>query len=86
MNRHDRRAHVAKSRRRPGYVHRLQAIAQEAGAGTVSHILVHHAPECAIYTNRGECTCTPDISIHPDGGRTVIVIDEDGTTEEVATS
>jgi len=83
MNRHARRAHVAKSRRRQsGYIHRLQAIAQ-AGAGTVSHLVVHHAPECAFHTNR-ECNCVPEMSLHD--GEKIMLIDEDGDTMEVVTS
>jgi hypothetical protein len=84
MNRHQRRASAAKSRRRQtGYVHRLQAIAQ-AGAGTVSHILVHHAPECAIYTSGGGCNCVPAMSLHD--GEKIMLIDEDGATEEIISS
>lgn len=90
MNRHERRAHVAKSRRRQtGYVHRLlaaqEAIAQ-AGAGTVTHLIVNHATECAIHTSRGGCNCVPHMSAHPEGGKTVLVIDEDGDTREVVAS
>ena len=88
MNRHERRALIAKSRR-TGYVHRLIA-AQEAiarvGAGTVSHLFVHHAPECAFYTDRQECNCVPDMSLHPDGGKAMLVIDKDGLTQEVVAS
>jgi hypothetical protein len=89
MNRHERRVLIAKSRRRTGYVHRLIA-AQEAiaraGAGTVSHLFVHHAPECAFHTDRGGCNCVPDMSLHPDGGKAMLVIDEDGATQEVVAS
>jgi hypothetical protein len=90
MNRHARRAHIARARRRQtGYVHRVLA-AQEAlaraDAGTVSHLFIHHATNCAIYTSRGECNCTPDMSVHPDGGETVLIIDEDGATKEVVAS
>ena len=87
MNRHERRTRIAKARRRPGYVHRLiaaqEALAQ-AGAGTVSHLFVHHAPECAIYTSRGECSCTPEMSLHD--GEKIMLIDEDGDTREVVAS
>jgi hypothetical protein len=89
MNRHERRALIARSRRQTGYVHRLiaaqEAIAQ-AGAGTVSHLFVHHAPDCAIHSNRQECNCVPDMSLHPDGGKAMLVIDEDGDTREVVAS
>jgi hypothetical protein len=89
VNRHERRAHVAKSRRRQtGYVHRLlaaqEAIAQ-AGAGTLSHLVVHHAPDCSIHTNC-ECNCVPDMSLHQEGGKTMLVIDEDGDTREITAS
>jgi hypothetical protein len=90
MNRHARRAHIAKARRRQtGYIHRIaaaqDAIAQAGGSG-VGHLLVQHDQECAIYTDRRECTCTPDMSLHPEGGKTVLLIDEDGATEEIVAS
>jgi hypothetical protein len=90
MNRHERRTRIAKARRKQtGYTHRLaaaqEAIAQFGGSG-VGHLLVQHDQECGIYTDCECCTCVPAISVHPDGGRTVLVIGEDGTTEEVATS
>jgi hypothetical protein len=87
MNRHERRAHIARARRRQtGYTHRLLA-AQEAigrvGAGTVAHLVIHHAPDCAIYTDC-ECNCVPDMSLHD--GEKIMLIDEDGDTREVTAS
>jgi hypothetical protein len=82
VNRRARRHAAAEARRargRTGYVHRLVAASDAIsamGPGVV-HVICHHDPGCAIYTGRS-CNCVPQISAHPDGGSTVIEIDEDG--------
>jgi hypothetical protein len=88
MNRRARRAAAARARRaRPGYVHRLVAAHSAVGddlRGKVTHAVIQHDAWCAIYRSRA-CDCVPDISLHPDDGADVIVVDEDGKTKKVAT-
>jgi hypothetical protein len=78
VNRHARRAAVARARCKRGYLHRLLA-AHRTGtlpaAAGVHHVVVEHDHWCAIYGG-GHCSCVPDISVaSPDS---VTVIDADG--------
>lgn len=92
MNRRARRAAAARARRasrRTGYLHRLLGPrAQGALAnlrGKVVHGVIQHEPWCRIYQG-GACNCVPDISLHPDGGGDVIIVDEDGQTKKIVAS
>jgi hypothetical protein len=87
MNRHDRRAAVARARRghRPGYTHRLLAglgngMLLKAG---VHHVAIEHDGWRSIYRG-GSCDCCPNISVSgPDG---VVIIDERGVSTKRARS
>jgi hypothetical protein len=53
--------------------------------GEVSHGVIQHDPDCAIYTPTRECSCVPDISIHHPGGE-VVVVDPEGNVRKLVTS
>jgi hypothetical protein len=90
MNRAARRAAAARARRlraRPGYVHRITAAHAELGdefRSKLAHAVIEHDSWCGIYRGRA-CDCSPNISLHCDGGD-VLVVDEEGRTKKVAVS
>ena len=82
VNRHERRRAAAPARRASGPrgdMHRINAALAALGGmrGQAVHGVIEHDPTCAIYRG-GPCNCVPNVSLHPDGGGDVIVVDQDG--------
>jgi hypothetical protein len=88
MNRHDRRRATAKARRghRTGYRHRLLGVSgllADKFRGRMVIANIEHDAWCDHYRGR-ECSCVPDISLVPDGGGEVLVVEAGGTVTKVA--
>jgi hypothetical protein len=68
-----------------GYQHRLIAAlaSGDLPAVGVGRVAVHHDNDCGIWSD-GQCTCTPDISIHH--GEDVAVVDVDASVSSVKRS
>lgn len=77
MNRHQRRAEKAKSRKQgSGYLSRM--LASTPPAPGLSHIVVQHDDWCGIFQGAG-CTCTPDMHRRQHGSEVIEVIEADGS-------
>jgi hypothetical protein len=79
MNHHDRRKAKAKARKDPtGYLHRMPALTGRMRGPGVTHVMVQHDDDCAIFRS-GECTCCPDMQLRVDGSDVVEIVGLDGS-------